>query len=484
MNKYKMVLNTLGRICVFVSASMLLPVICALYYKEYSLILAFINTAVISACVGVGIVLLTKKHSKADIGFKYSAVIVVAGWLVAILISSIPIFIITGLNFSQSFFESASGWTTTGLTLVDVSVMPKAILLWRSLMQYFGGIGVIFVLQILLPNPRTAILYNSEGHSELVLPNMKKTLRIITTIYIGYTLLGIILYVCGGMGFFDAVNHSMTAIATGGFSTQANSIGAYNSIYIEAVTILLMILGSINFSLHILLFTRKFKAVVRFFELRVYAVVLVVFIPLIIFGGLYPLYGIAGQSIRAGIFESVSAVTTTGFSISNNFASWNGFALICLMLLMIIGGQSGSTAGGLKLYRLGIMGKSFYWNIKSKLNGVNKVYQPYIHNAAGKTYIKQEDISANNTFVLLYLTVLICGALALSAFGYSFTDSLFEFTSVIGTIGMSIGVTSTALPDFALWIMTFGMLVARLESGVILLAIGKIFSDIVKRVKA
>lgn len=482
MSKYLKILGTIGYVCVFVAISMLLPAICALFYKEYNVILAFIIPAFISAGLGVLAIIFTKKHNKAELCFKYSAVTVVFCWIIVIFIGSFPFIFAESISFTNAFFESSSGWTTTGLSVMDVTAINKSVLLWRSLTQFLGGIGVILVLQLLIPSNQTTMLYQAEGHSERVLSNMRKTLKLIIGIYCLYTFIGIILYIIGGMSVFDAVNHSMTALATGGFSTKAASIGAYNSIFIECVTIFLMLLGGINFAIHILIFTGQFKKITKIFELKVMGIFLIIFIPLISFVGFGSIYANAGEQFRAGIFDTISVMTSTGFTIKGNAGSWSGFLFISFIILMLIGCNLGSTSGGIKQYRVGIAVKSFYWNIKTRLMGENKVYQPYIYNSADKQYLTQDDISKNNTQILLTLFFWVAGSLFISAFGFSMEHSLFEFASIVGNTGISFGLTASA-PPVVLWFMSIGMLLGRLEFIIVFVAFGKIFSDSYKGIK-
>ena len=460
---------------------MLLPVICALWYSEFNVILSFIVPALISAALGFVAIFFTKKYKSTEIGARTGAIIVVACWIIVIFLGSIPFMMAESMTFTNAIFESTSGWTTTGFTIIDVTLTSKAILLWRSLTQFLGGIGVILVLQILIPSQQTTMLYQTEGHGERVLPNMKKTLRLIVGIYILYTFVGMILYIIGGMSVFDAINHSMTALATGGFSTRAGSIGEYNSLYIEIVTIFLMLLGGINFAVHILIFTGQIKKVSKIFELKVMTIVLIIFIPLLAFVGFSTVYATAGERFKAGIFETVSTMTSTGFLIRDS-KSWSGFAMFLITFLMLMGANLGSTSGGIKQYRIGLAVKSFYWNIKTHIMNEKKVYQPYIYNSADKVFITQEDILKNNTFILVYLTAWFLGAGIMSMFGFSFDAALFESASVLGNTGLTMGVT-TAYNPLMLWIMSAGMLLGRLEFNIIFIAFGKIISDAVKNVR-
>lgn len=483
MIKYLRVLRSLGHICIILSIVMLLPVICALCYGEYKAILNFLVPAAVISILGALAVIFTAKYKTVQIGIRLSAVTVVFSWLIAILIGSFPFILLEDMSFTKSIFESVSGWTTTGLTVINnVENAFKSTLLWRSLTQFLGGVGIILVLQLIIRGNQNAVLYQAEGHGERVLPNMRKSIMLILGIYCLYMVIGTILYLIGGMSFFDALNHSMTAIATGGFSTKSESIGAFNSIYIECITIFLMLLGGISFSVHILLFFGKFKQVAKVFELRVMGILLIIAVPLISFVGLSSIFLTAGQQFRIGIFETVSAMTSGGFSI-NNTVPRSGFITIFLIILMLIGANLGSTSGGIKQYRIGIALKSFYWNIKKKVISENKVYQPCIYNSTDKIYLSEEDLSKNNTFILMFLFIWVIGSLFITALGpFSMEQSFFEFASIMGNTGLSSGLTASA-PDSVLWVMIFGMFLGRLEITIVFVAFSKFFSDCFKKIK-
>lgn len=481
MSRYLKVFWNLGFIFIITAIFMLFPVICALCYREYSEILKFIIPSLIYSALGALILFFTRKYKKTDVGIKTSAVTVVLSWIIAVIIGSVP-FMFSNLSFTKAIFESVSGWTTTGLTMyADVEAVSKAVLLWRSLTHFLGGIGIILVLQLIIPGNQITMLYQAEGHGERVLPNIRKNVKLIIGIYCIYIALGTILYLIGKMSFFDAINHSMSAMATGGFSTRNNSIGAFNSVYIECVTIFLMLLGSINFAVHILLFTRQFKRITKIFELKVMCLVLIIFIPLISFVGIgSSMHG--GLKFRTGVFDTISTMTSTGFTIQNSAGTWSGFKMICLVFLMLIGGNLGSTAGGIKQYRIGIALKSFYWNITKRLKEENKVYQPYIYNSSEKMYLSEDDISKNNTLILMILGVWLAGSLLTAAAGFTMEQSFFEFASIVGNTGLTTGISITA-PGPVLWVMLLGMLLGRLEVIIVFVAFGKIFKDFSKRVQ-
>ena len=477
MNKYYKILNALGLLLMIISTTLLVPVFCALLFLEFDIIWGFVLPAALFFSFGILIFYLTRKHKKIELPKRYATVLVFLSWIAAILVSSMPFMLSGNLNFTRAIFESTSGLTTTGFTVVDVELAYKSILLWRSLTQFIGGLGVVFVIQILVHDRQATMLYTLEGHSERILPNINKTLKLIGLIYCSYMVIGALLYIIGGMSIFDAVNHSMAAISTGGFSTKAQSIGYYDSLYIESVTILLMLLGSINFAVHILLFSGRFKKIYKIFEIKVTGIIILIAVPFMIFVGFNGIYSSLGAQARVGIFHTISAFSTTGFSISN--ADMTEFAVLGFVVLMLIGGNMGSTSGGIKHYRIGLCCKTFYWDIKARIIGENKVYQPYIVNPVGKVYITKADTEKNNFIILLFFFFWLFGCLMLIAFGHTLIDSMFEFASAIGNVGINSKITAGNSNSF-LWFFIMAMILGRLEFITIFVSISRILGDCFK----
>lgn len=344
-------------------------------------------------------------------------------------------------------------------------------------MQFFGGVGLVLVMLSALSGTYGMRLYNAEGHSDYLLPNLAKSARIIISIYAGYTIAGVALYVVFGMPVFDAINHSIGSLSTGGFSTMKDSIGAYHSFPIELITIILMLLGTTNFAAHLLLISKKFKQFNKISDLRFMLVLLSISIPIVAFLSLNQLYGSASKGLRVAAFELTSALTTAGYS-TVVYSDWTPLAILIMILMMLIGGGAGSTAGGIKFTRVHVLFQAFYWNIKRRLMPEHRVVQNYIYRPEGKLYIEDKHISEASNYAFIYMTLFFLAVCILAFHGYTLQDSLFEFASAIGTVGLSVGVTSPTAPKVVLWTMIFGMLLGRLEIYVIFIALIKFFRDI------
>jgi len=466
-----------GILLIFVGGLILLPLLALPFYpEELDQALYFVIPAAAAILIGFLLKLLRPRYD-IKLNLRQGAAIVLGIWVSAALFSSLPFMLSGMLNFTQSYFEAMSGWTTTGLSVVDVTTAPHIFLLFRSIMQFFGGLGFVLIVVSALSETFGMRLYSAEGHSDKLLPNLAKSSRMIIAIYMGYFIAGTILYVIAGMPVFDAVNICMAALSTGGFAVTPDSIAAYHSFIIELITIVLMILGATNFLIHLLLIRRKFRKIINLSELKFMLFLLGVSIPLVAVVSLKDLYGNFGEALRVSLFNITSALTTTGFQ-TVSYSNWPAFAWLILIVMMIIGGGAGSTAGGIKYGRVYVMLKAFVWNMKRKFLPEHAVGNISINRPEGKVYIEPEIYSEAANYVFIYTIILLAGTGILSAYGYSFQDSLFEYASALGTVGLSVGVTTPDMPAVALWSMTVGMLLGRLEIYVVFIGMIKIAKDI------
>ncbi|MCF8000664.1 MAG: TrkH family potassium uptake protein [Halanaerobiales bacterium] len=476
--RYQLLIKYIGILMMASSAFLLLPLLSLPFYpNEIKYSYAFIIPSIILFVIGF-IAWKNTKHNREEVSLslKEGGIIVLFSWVIAVLFSALPFMLINMLNFTQAIFESMSGWTTTGLSVVDVTTAPKLILLWRSIMQFFGGAGLVVVMLSSVLHPYGFGLYNAEGRSDQLLPHVKRSTKAIMIIYGSYTLGGIILYILVGMNVFDAFNHSLAALSTGGFSTQVNSIGHYNSISIEMVTWILMLIGTTNFATHFALLKGRFKVFFKNGEIRLLMLLNAVFIPILMYFTVNNLYDSVPAGLRRAIFETITAISTTGFSL-DTFNTWNLFGIFCIIILMLIGGGTGSTAGGIKLYRIYLIFKSIYWEIKGYFLPEDVVNKNYIWRGEKRIEAKSNFVMEAANYVVLYLFTYFLGVLIFLAHGYNLSDSMFEFASALGTVGLSVGITSADAPPFILWTETFGMFLGRLEFFVIFFAIIKIFKD-------
>lgn len=479
----KNMLRIIGTLLLFTGVIISLPLLALpFYWNELPSAIYLIIPAILSLVVG-GSLRLLKPLQDYKLSVSQGAVIVTSVWLASAFFSALP-FILSGmLNFTQAYFEAMSGWTTTGLSVVDVTTTPYIFLLFRSIMQFFGGVGLILVVVSALSETYGMKLYSAEGHSDKLLPNLARSARMILSIYTGYFIAGVILYVILGMPVFDAINHCMAALSTGGFSVKTDSIGAYNSLPIELITIILMLLGATNFFVNMLLIKGKVKKIAKLGEMRFAFLLLGIVIPVTAFVSLRPLYQSFGTALRVSLFNITSALTTTGFA-TVSYLDWPAFALLMMIMVMLIGGGAGSTAGGIKFGRIYILLKTFVWNVKRKFLPERNRNELSIYGPQGKIFVSNEIFSDAANYFFIYMLIITVGTAILTACGYTLSDSLFEFASATGTVGLSVGVTSSSTHPVALWTMTFGMLFGRLEVYVVFIAVVKVIKSLANRINS
>jgi len=476
--KYKVILSSVGAILLIVSGLMLSPLI-TLFFRpsETWAGLGFLVPALILALTGICLWRLFRPSLPVVLSVQEGGVIVLLSWVVICLASAWPFVSVLGLNFTQAFFEAVSGWTTTGLSVVDLTAAPYCILLWRSTMQLIGGAGFAIIMLAAITGPVGPALPAAEGRSEQLAPHVRKSARLVLSLYAGYAVIGVIAYKWVGLSFFDAVNHAFAAISTGGFSTRVESIGFWNSPAVEGVTLALMVVGNMNFLTSYLILRGRFRAASRNGELRLFTISLFVSFLLLFIFVCSNVYSSLGKSLRVAIFEAASALTTTGFS-TTVYVNWGTLGFWVLILLMIIGGGTGSTAGGIKQYRVYLLYKSLVWEIRSAFLPRTAVMENSIWQGERKDYITASRISQVTSFVFLYLLVFVAGTGVLAAYGYDLKNALFEFASAVGTVGLSIGITSATAPPGVLWAEIIGMFLGRLEFFVVFVSLGKIIRDI------
>ena len=477
--RYRAIFSYTGLIFLLCGLLMITPLLALLAWpNELAHSLGFILPAIMLVVIGTGMWKSFRPPKPVILTVQEGGVIVLLSWVVVILFSALPFVVIQRLSFTQAVFESVSGWTTTGLSVVDVTRATHIILLWRSIMQLAGGAGLAIIMLAAIAGPVGPGLSTAEGRSEQLVPHVRESAKLVMVIYCGYVLVGILAYLLAGMAPFDAVNHAFAAISTGGFSTQAKSIGHWDSVAIEAVTIPLMLLGNLNFLTAYLLLHWNLKATCRNGEVRILAALIptcTLILFLLVCSGTYPSMG---KSVRVAIFETITALTTTGFT-TTGYGNWNSIGFLMLTVLMLIGGGACSTAGGIKQYRIYLLFKSLLWEIRRPFLSRTTIVENYIWQGERKDFISDGRIQRVATFVFLYLTAFITGSAILAAHGYGLRESLFEFASALGTVGLSVGITTASSPALVLWTEVLGMFLGRLEFFVIIVSLCKIVRDFI-----
>ena len=315
--------SSFGNLLVLIGLMVLMPVAVIPFFKEeMKYARFFVIPAAIYIIIGI-LIELSVKRFKCRIVMN-STLVVILAWIFGFIAGAMPFYFSGQLGFVQSLFESVSGYTTTGLSVADVSRMPEIFLFHRSFMQFCGGLGFVMFMVSFVQEKQSMNLYNAEGHTDKIMPNLKSTARAIFFLYAVCLFLGSIMYVVCGMPVFDSILHTMGALSIGGFSNKADSIGAYDSISIELVTMILMIIGTTNFAALLLLVNGKIKQFGRLSEIRLMAGLLLIFVPVTVVVFALKSGNTIPDGIRVAAFNIISALSTTGYSTATGILQQSG----------------------------------------------------------------------------------------------------------------------------------------------------------------
>ena len=409
----------------------------------------------------------------------YDSVLVVSVWILAIFISTFPWMLKGDYNFTQASFEMTSGFSTTGLSVVDVGNTPHIFLMFRSITLFVGGVGLVLILTCAFSDKYGLNLYNAEGHNDRLMPNLAKSARLILSIYSSYILFGTVSYIILGMPVFDAINTSIAALSTGGFSVINESIYGYHSLGVEIITMILMLLGQTNFLLHLSMIKRKFSNIWNHSETKFILALIIIFIPFMVVNLLTTGYTNSfWESLRVSAFQFVTTITTTGFVSVENMAILPSGFITVMILMMLVGGDLESTGGGIKQYRVIVTLKGIYRNIKNTILNSRTITTDYITRAGKKYQLSQDEVASTSSYVLFYVILFLMGSLIFTMYGYSLQDSMFEFSSAISTVGLSVGITNYYASPVILWTAIVGMFLGRLEIMVVFEALLRVVKDV------
>ncbi|MDD6070359.1 MAG: potassium transporter TrkG [Clostridiales bacterium] len=460
--------GVIGKMMILEGMILLIPfLVLPFYWNESICVWNFLIPAAIS--IGIGIII---SRLKIKICFLNSNQTVVFAWLYGFLLASIPFYLHGGLTPVQALFESVSGFTTTGLSVLDVEKIPHIFQFYRSFLQYVGGVGFVMTMLLFVQGKESVDLYEAEGHPDKLMPNIGKTVKVIIMMYGFFLIIGTLLYFVFGMPLFDGLLHTMCALSTGGFSNRMDSIGYYHSLPIEVVTILLMLIGTTNFSLLLLLLKGKIKNFCQSSEIRFLVGIMVIVVPFMTLFLSKDNHSVA-DSLRLAVFNAFSATSTTGYATCS-YSEWPETALALMILLMLIGGGIGSTAGGIKLGRVCILLKSLLRSIRKKMSPDRTVILSYYHRGTERELLERDSVEEAGTYAGSCLIIFVIGTIVLTFFsGCTLLEGAFEFASSLGTVGLSIGVTNMETSAVCLMIEMIGMVLGRLEIFVLLKAFCK-----------
>jgi trk system potassium uptake protein TrkH len=471
------ILSSIGMILLLAGLWMLVPLLVLFAYSEdLATVLSFAEPAGCLCLIGLLLRRIFHPAPNTTLSIQEGGVIVLIAWTVVMVFSTWPFMAILQMPFSRSLFETVSGWTTTGLSVVDVTKTGPMILFWRSAMQLAGGAGLAIIMISAITGPTGVGVSSAEGRSDQLVPQVRQSARLVLIIYTCYAGVGTLAYWMAGMSLFDAFNHSFAAVSTGGFSTRPDSIGTWDSAALEAVSLPLMVLGNLSFVTAWSLWRGRLRFVVRNGEVRLMAALIPLSVAAAFVFTCKGLYPETSKAFRVALFETVSALTTTGFS-TVSYGNWNAFGVFVLIVLMLIGGGTCSTAGGIKQFRVYLFWKLLIWEIKRSLLPRAVIMERPLWEGNRRVFVNDARVRQVGVFVFLYLLTYMLGTLILCASGFSLSDSLFEFASAVGTVGISVGVTRADMPDVALWAETFAMFLGRLEFLIVFTSVIKLVGD-------
>ncbi len=462
----KALLYLLGALIIFLAATMILPVIVSLIYREDDLIPLLISAGITAV---FGALLFFTCRIKHELRIREGFALVTFAWLGFALFGALP-FYLSGYipSFTDAFFETMSGFTTTGATILqDIEILPHGLLFWRSFTHWLGGMGIILLSLAILPllGVGGMQLYKAEvpgpEHDKLS-PRIKDTAKILWEVYILISLVEAVLLYFGGMNIFDSLCHTFGTMATGGFSTKNTSVGYYNSAFIDYVIIVFMLIAGINFSLHYNALKGDVKSYIKspetlFFLLLIGVGTLAIGLDIYLFHN----YS-AGNAIRKSLFQSVSIITTTGYG-TDDYEQWGAASQLVLFVFMFLGGCAGSTGGAMKIIRSLVL-------LKFGRNEIRRLIHPsaVLPVRIGHRTIPREIVSNIAGFFLIYMVIYVIGVILMAMLGLDILTALGSVAATIGNIGPGLGSVGPTdnyahIPATGKWILSFMMLVGRLE---------------------
>ena len=466
MSNYKTVFFTLGILQMILGISMIFPIIIQIIFEELDS--SFVSASIITIIFGT-LFFLSNIENDRKINLQQAFLLTSLSWLSVAIFGSLP-FVFSDLNLSitDSFFESMSGITTTGSTIItDLSITPKSILLWRAILQWLGGIGIIVMAITLMPTMNVGgmqlLKVSSSDASEKILPKTKEIAIRLIIIYVVLTFLCAFFYKIFGMEFFDSLTHSMTTIATGGFSNYNDSIGHFNNFKIEITSMIFIVLGSIPFIAYIKYLNGKKN--IFFNDTQIKSFIKIIFFSILILF-LYLTFfnkNFSEISLRSISFNVISILTGTGY-VTQKFDSWGNFPLFYFLILMFIGGCAGSTTCGIKIFRVQIL----FLFLKNQLKKI--IYPRGIFiTKYDNNNVNEKFMASIISFIYLYIIIFFVIAALLSLSGLDFTTSISGAATSISNVGPGLGEligpngNFSLLPNFSKWVLSFGMILGRLE---------------------
>ena len=464
---FKIIVRVLGFLLFVEGVAMLLALFISLIYQEYDKT-AFLISSGINLSLG-GVIILLTRNVRPDIGRHEGYLIVALVWVVFSLFGCLP-YILSGAipNFTNAFFETMSGFTTTGSTIVtDIESLPHGILFWRSISQWLGGMGIIVLSLAILPvfgiGGMQLFIAEVPGPTpDRISPRIRQTAKTLWGIYLLFTIAEALLLWVAGMGVFDAVCHSFTTMATGGFSTKQASIAHWESPAIHYIIIVFMILAGTNFTLSYMAIKGRFARVFKDEEFRYYILFILIFTAVIFIGLLISTQYKVEQVFRDSLFQVVSIITTTGYG-TVDYLTWKPVLYFLIFALFFFGGSAGSTGGGIKIMRIVLLLKNSYYELKRMVHP-QAVIPVKFNNAS----VDSKIITNVLAFFMFYFAIFAASTVLFSIIDPDMESAMGAVATSLGNIGPGLGNVGPAetfvhIKPVGKWFLSFLMLLGRLE---------------------
>jgi trk system potassium uptake protein TrkH len=466
--RWSFILNIIGMLILFLGICMIFPLFFGLYFKDQS-IFPLVKSMGITIGSGVALIFCFKRTKVEHISHREGMAIVAIGWTAIGFFGAFPFYL--GAEFStfvDAFFESVSGFTTTGSSiLTDIEAVSKGLLFWRSFIQWLGGMGIIVLSVAILPflGVGGMQLYKAEVPSPVpdkLKPRIRDTATVLWKVYALISLAQVLFLMIGGMNLYDALCHAFTTMPTGGFSTKNASIAHFDSVYFDTVIIIFMLLAGINFSLHYQFLRGKPLAFWRDSECRFFLGSVFILIAIVTFNIYGTVYETLGRAFQYGAFQVVSIVTTTGYATAD-YELWPAMSQLILLLCMFLGASAGSTGGGMKCLRVMLALKYCYKELFSLIHP-----RAVKHIKIGRVPVHEDVVRSVLGFMGLYVGLFAFSSVLIASMGVDLVTSVASVAATIGNIGPGLGMVGPVdnfahIPYLGKWVLIWCMLLGRLE---------------------
>ena len=467
MRDFRSVFFIIGILLCIESLSMLIPMMTDIFYKNSDWKIFFFSS-IITFFIGL-VLFFSFRQQKKIIKIREAFFLTIISWIIISIFASLPfIYSSADLNYTDAFFESISGITTTGATVIsDLDKLSEGMLIWRSLLQWFGGIGIILLALAILPTLQIGgmqlLHMEHDDPYEKTIPKINQFVFEIFLIYCVISFICALFYFLAGMSGFDAIAHSMTTISTGGFSTHNSSLANFESMNIEFISVLFMIVGSLPFVIYLKITHGDIKSLIKDDQIKLFFLILILLTIITSFWLFMNINNSFVDSFRIAIFNITSILTGTGYT-SSNYNNWGSFGLVIMFIIMFIGGCAGSTTGGIKIFRLLLLFRGAKTQIK-KLTRPHGVFVTFFNNKR----VDDETYNSIMGFFFIYILVFIISSILLSFYNLDFLTSVSAAASAISNVGPGLGDiigpngNYSSMPNETKWILSITMLIGRLE---------------------